>query len=37
MNDVLSVLKFRWQESRKFFCFSTEGRAILKALWNVDI
>ena len=37
MNDVLSVLKFRWQESRTFFCFSTEGRAILKVLSNVGI
>ena len=24
MNDVLSVLKIRWQESGKFFSFSTE-------------
>ena len=36
MNDVLSVLKFGWQESGKF-CFPTEVRAILRALRNVDI
>ena len=23
MDDVLSVLKFGWQESGQFFCFST--------------
>ena len=33
MSDVLSVLKIRWQESREFFCFSTETWATLKALW----
>ena len=37
MNDVLSVLKFGWQESGKFFCFPTEVRAILRALRKVDI
>ena len=24
MDDILSVLKIRWQEGREFFCFSTE-------------
>ena len=37
MNDVLSVLKIRWQESREFFWFLTETLATLKALSDVDI
>ena len=37
INDVLSVLKIRWQESQEFFCLSTKTWATLKALWDVAI
>ena len=36
MDDVLSMLKFGWQESGKFFRFSTEAWAILKMLRYVS-
>ena len=36
MDDVLSVLKFRWQKSEKFFGFMTEAGVILKTLGYVS-